>query len=377
MLQGMLRRRIQRDFLSGDIPGSSLDHSPRLCYSATMTDTALDRFIRGLPKAELHLHIEGSLEPEMMFRLAARNGVKLPYRSVEEVKRAYDFDSLQSFLDLYYMAAGVLLHRADFAQLTEAYFDRLAADGGVYAEIFFDPQTHTARGIPMGEALGGVLDGMARAEKRHGIQSKLILCCLRHLGEEEGLRMLTEAEPFLDKVVGLGLDSSEVGFPPAGFKRLFAAARAKSLRLVAHAGEEGPAAFVQDAIDVLQVERIDHGIRAIDDPALVERLAKDGTILTVCPLSNVRLRTVKCLAEHPLRRLYEAGVKVTINSDDPAYFGGYIHENYVATARALNLTREELAEIAGNSFRGAFLTEAEESAWLARIDAYVRAAVIP
>jgi adenosine deaminase len=272
------------------------------------------------------------------------------------------------------MAAGVLLHREDFAALTEAYFDRLAADGGVYAEIFFDPQTHTDRGIPMAECLGGVLDGMAAAEQRHGIRSKLIVCCLRHLGEEPGLQMLEEAEPFLDKIVGLGLDSSEVGFPPADFARLFAAARAKGLRLVAHAGEEGPAAFVRDALDVLKVERVDHGIRAIDDPGLVQRLARDGTILTVCPLSNVRLCTVKSLTDHPLRRLYEAGVKVTINSDDPAYFGGYLHENYIQTARALNLTEPELAEIAANSFRGAFLSAAEKADYLARIDAFVRKA---
>jgi adenosine deaminase len=337
-----------------------------------MTDTALSTFIRGLPKAELHMHIEGSLEPELMFRLAARNGVQLPYRSVAEVKQAYNFDSLQSFLDLYYMAAGVLIRRADFAALTEAYFDRLAADGGVYAEIFFDPQTHTDRGIPMAECLGGVLDGMAAAEARHGIKSKIIICCLRHLGEEPGLKMLAEAESFLDRIAGLGLDSSERDFPPADFERLFAAARARGLRLVAHAGEEGPAAFVWDALDILKVERIDHGIRAIDDPALVGRLAKDGTTLTVCPLSNVRLCTVKSLAEHPLRRLHEAGVKVTINSDDPAYFGGYLHENYVQTAEALNLTQPELAEIAANSFRGAFLSDAEKTGYLARIDAYVR-----
>jgi adenosine deaminase len=337
----------------------------------------LDHFIRGLPKAELHMHIEGSLEPELMFRLAARNGVQLPYRSVEEVKQAYNFDSLQSFLDLYYMAAGVLIRREDFAELTEAYFDRLAADGGVYAEIFFDPQTHTDRGIPMAECLGGVLDGMERAETLLGVKSKLIICCLRHLGEEPGLKMLAEAEPFLDKIVGLGLDSSERDFPPADFKRLFAAARAKGLRLVAHAGEEGPASFVRDALDVLKVERVDHGIRAIDDPALIERLAKDGTILTVCPLSNVRLCTVKTLAEHPLRRLYEAGVRVTINSDDPAYFGGYLHENYIQTARALNLTEPELADIAGNSFRGAFLSDLEKAMYLAKIEDYVREATAP
>lgn len=339
-----------------------------------MTDSTLEDFIRGLPKAELHMHIEGSLEPELMFRLAERNGVKLPYRSVDEVKQAYDFDSLQSFLDLYYMAAGVLIRREDFAELTEAYFDRLAGDGGVYAEIFFDPQTHAARGIALDDALGGVLDGIATAEKRHGIRSQIIICCLRHLGEKPGLRMLEEAEPLLDKIVGLGLDSSERDFPPADFQRLFAAARAKGLRLVAHAGEEGPAAFVRDALDLLKVERIDHGIRAIDDSALVERLAKDGTILTICPLSNLRLCTVKTLSDHPLRRLYEAGVKVTINSDDPAYFGGYLHENYIQTARALNLTKAELAEIAANSFRGAFLPEAEKAAWLARIDAYAREA---
>jgi adenosine deaminase len=340
----------------------------------THDESALGRFIRGLPKAELHMHLEGSLEPELMFRLAARNGVELPYRSVAEVRAAYDFDSLQSFLDLYYMAAGVLRRREDFAELTAAYFDRLAADGGVYAELFFDPQTHTARGIPLDQALGGVLDGMAAAEARLGIKSKLILCCLRHLGEEAGLRMLAEAEPFLPAVVGLGLDSTEVGFPPAGFKRLFNAARASGLRLVAHAGEEGPAAYVRDALDVLKVERIDHGIRAVDDAALVKRLAAEGVTLTVCPLSNLRLRAVKTLAGHPLRQLFDAGVKVTINSDDPAYFGGYLQENYLATAEALDLTRAELGEIAGNSFRGAFITEAEKSAWLARIDSYVRQA---
>jgi adenine deaminase len=337
-----------------------------------LTETELSHFIRGLPKAELHMHIEGSLEPELMFRLAARNGMQLPYSSVEEVKAAYDFDSLQSFLDLYYMAAGVLIRRADFAELTEAYFDRLHADGGVYAEIFFDPQTHTDRGIPLSEALGGVLDGTAHAEARHGIKSQVIICCLRHLGAEAGLRMLTEAGPFLDKIVGLGLDSSERDFPPADFERLFDAARAKGLRLVAHAGEEGPADFVRDALDVLKVERIDHGIRAIDDPALVARLAKEGVTLTVCPLSNVRLRTVQTLTAHPLRKLFEAGVRVTINSDDPAYFGGYLQENYRATAEALNLTRQELGEIAANGFRGAFLPEAEKAAWVDRIDAYVR-----
>lgn len=349
--------------------------APAVVLSGIMTETALAHFIRGLPKAELHMHIEGSLEPDMMFRLAARNGVTLPYRSIEEVTQAYNFDSLQSFLDLYYMAAGVLVRRKDFADLTEAYFDRLAADGGVYAEIFFDPQTHTARGIALDAALGGVLDGMQRAEVLHGIKSKLIICCLRHLGEDEGLRMLAEAEPFLGKIVGLGLDSSERDFPPADFERLFATARAQGLRLVAHAGEEGPAGFVRDALDVLKVERIDHGIRAVDDPALIERLAKDSTTLTICPLSNVRLCTVKTLAEHPLRRLLEAGVKVTINSDDPAYFGGYLHENYRATAEALNLTKAELTEIAANSFRGAFLSDAEKQHWLARIDSYVGEAV--
>jgi adenine deaminase len=335
-----------------------------------MAESDLSAFIRGLPKAELHIHIEGSLEPELMFRLAARNGVQLPYRDVEEVKAAYDFDSLQSFLDLYYMAAGVLIRREDFAELTVAYFDRLAADGGVYAEIFFDPQTHTDRGIPLREALGGVLDGMARAEARHGITSQVILCCLRHLGEDAGLRMLAQSEPFLDKIIGLGLDSSERDFPPADFKRLFDAARAKGLHLVAHAGEEGPADFVRDALDVLKVERIDHGIRAIDDPDLVKRLARDGTTLTVCPLSNLRLCTVNNMAEHPLRQLLDAGVRVTINSDDPAYFGGYLLENYRATAEALVLTRQELAGIAANSFRGAFLPEAEKAKWVERIKDY-------
>jgi len=309
-----------------------------------------------------------------MFRLAQRNKVALPYASVEEVRQAYKFDSLQSFLDLYYMAAGVLIHRADFAELTAAYFDRLAEDGGVYAEIFFDPQTHTARGIPLGEALRGVLDGMAVAEAKHGIRSKVILCCVRHLGEAEGLAMLKEAEPFFDKVVGLGLDSSELGFPPSDFKRLFAAARDHGLRVVAHAGEEGPAAFVRDALDDLKVERIDHGIRAIDDPALVARLAAEGVTLTVCPLSNISLCTVTRLDLHPLRALFDAGVRVTINSDDPAYFGGYLLENYRATAEALQLTPRELGAIAANGFSGAFMSEGEKATWLDRIDAYMHQA---
>jgi adenosine deaminase len=307
----------------------------------------------------------------MVFRLAARHGARLPYPSVDALRAAYQFSDLQSFLDIYYAGCDVLRDEQDFYDLAWAYLERAAADRVVHAEIFFDPQTHTARGIPFAEALGGVLDGMEAAEAKHGIRSKLILCCLRHLGEEPGLAMLKEAEPFLDKVVGLGLDSSERDFPPADFQRLFAAARAHGLRLVAHAGEEGPASFVRDALDLLKVERIDHGIRSIDDPALVKRLADEGVTLTVCPLSNICLRAVKQLTEHPLRALLDAGVRVIINSDDPAYFGGYLLENYRATAEALHLTRPELGAIAANSFRGAFMTETEKATWLARIDTYL------
>ncbi|MDO7844361.1 adenosine deaminase [Sphingomonas immobilis] len=331
----------------------------------------LDTFIAGLPKAELHLHIEGSLEPEMMVALAARNGVALPYASVEEVRAAYAFSNLQDFLDIYYAGAAVLLTREDFRDLAVAYFDRAAADGVVHAEIFFDPQTHTDRGVAFATVTEGLLDGMAAAEAKHGITAKLILCFLRHLDEEAAFATLREAEPWLDRIAGVGLDSSEVGHPPEKFARVFAAARAKGLKLVAHAGEEGPPEYVVQALDVLGIDRLDHGNRSLEDPALTARLASSGMTLTVCPLSNLKLCVVDDLADHPIDAMLRSGLRATINSDDPAYFGGYVGENYRAVAAARGLSRDDLVTLARNSFTGSFLDAASIAAHLAAIDAYV------
>ena len=331
-------------------------------------DTAA--FIKGLPKAELHLHIEGSLEPELMFALAKRNGIALPYDSVDALRAAYEFSRLQDFLDIYYQGAQVLLTKDDFRDLALAYFERLTADGGVHAEIFFDPQTHTDRGVPFATVADGLLAGMAEAEARFGVTSSLILCFLRHLSEEAAFATLAQAEPYLDRIAGVGLDSSEVGHPPEKFARVFAAARAKGLKLMAHAGEEGPPAYVWEALELLAVDRIDHGNRALEDARLVERLAKDGLTLTVCPLSNLKLCVVDDLAGHPLKRMLDLGLKATINSDGPAYCGGYLGENWRQTAQALDLSREQLVTLARNSFTGSFLPPAEIERRLAQIDAY-------
>ncbi|CAN5608687.1 adenosine deaminase [soil metagenome] len=338
-----------------------------------MTDLALETFVRGLPKAELHMHIEGSLEPELMFELAERNGVVLPFKTVEEIRAAYAFSNLQDFLDIYYQGAGVLLTEADFKDLALAYFRRLAADGGTHAEIFFDPQTHTDRGVAFGTVIAGLTAGMAEAERDLGVSSKLILCFLRHLDEAAAFATLEEAKPYLDQIAGVGLDSSEVGHPPAKFARVLQAARDLGLKLVAHAGEEGPPAYVWEAVDLINVDRIDHGNRALEDDALTARLVQDGTTLTVCPLSNLKLCGVSDLKHHPLKRMLDLGLKATVNSDDPAYFGGYLLENYMATAEAIGLTREELVTLAKNSFAGSFLGEAEKAQRLAQIDAYVAA----
>lgn len=337
-----------------------------------MTD--LDAFITGLPKAELHLHIEGSLEPELMFALAERNGVTIPFASVEAVRAAYAFSNLQDFLDIYYAGAGVLQTRADFRDLAMAYFARAHADGVVHAEIMFDPQTHTARGIAFATVIEGLLDAMAEAERAFGLTSLLILSFLRHLSEEEAFATLAEAEPWLDRIAAVGLDSSELGHPPAKFARVFAAAKAKGLRLTAHAGEEGPPAYVHEALDLLHVERIDHGNRALEDPALVARLADEAMTLTVCPLSNLKLCVVDDLARHPLDRMLAAGLRATVNSDDPAYFGGYIADNYRAIAAARGLSRADLVQLARNSFAGSFLPAETIAHQLRRIDAYVAAA---
>jgi adenine deaminase len=342
-------------------------------HNSLMTDTALETFVRGLPKAELHMHIEGSLEPELMFELAERNGVVLPFKTVDEIRAAYDFSNLQDFLDIYYQGAGVLLTEADFRDLALAYFRRLAADGGTHAEIFFDPQTHTDRGVAFGTVINGLTAGMEEAERTLGVTSKLILCFLRHLDEAAAFATLEQAKPYLSRIAGVGLDSSEVGHPPAKFARVLRAARDLGLKVVAHAGEEGPPAYVWEAVDLINVDRIDHGNRALEDDCLTARLVQDGTTLTVCPLSNLKLCGVSDLKEHPLKRMLKLGLKATVNSDDPAYFGGYLLENYVQTAEAVGLTRDELVTLARNSFTGSFLNEAEKAERVAGIDAYVAA----
>jgi adenosine deaminase len=337
-----------------------------------MTD--LDAFIAGLPKAELHMHIEGSLEPELMFALAGRNGIEIPFDSVEAVRAAYSFSNLQDFLDIYYQGADVLRTEEDFFDLACAYFERAAADNVVHAEIFFDPQTHTARGIGFNVVMRGLLAGMADAEARHGISAKLILCFLRHLDEADAFVTLEQARPWLDRIAAVGLDSSELGHPPEKFARVFAAAAALGLRRVAHAGEEGPPAYVYEALDLLGIDRLDHGNRSLEDKALTERLAREQMTLTVCPLSNLKLCVVPDMESHPIDAMLRAGLRATINSDDPAYFGGYVNDNYRAAAAGRGLGRDDLAKLARNSFLGSFLTEEEKAAHLARLDAYLATA---
>jgi adenine deaminase len=333
----------------------------------------LDAFIAGLPKAELHIHIEGSLEPELMFALARRNKVEIPFETVEEVRAAYSFSNLQEFLDIYYQGANVLLTEDDYRDLAAAYLDRAAADNVVHAEIFFDPQTHTARGVPFSVVVGGLLAAMEQAEARHGLTSKLILCFLRHLDEEDAFATLRAAEPWLDRIEAVGLDSSELGHPPAKFARVFEAAAKLGLKRVAHAGEEGPPEYVYEALDVLAVNRLDHGNRSLEDPQLVSRLAIEAMTLTVCPLSNLKLCVVPSMDDHPIDRMLALGLRATINSDDPAYFGGYVNDNYRAAARARGLTREDLTTLARNSFLGSFLPPAAIDAHLARVLAYAEA----
>lgn len=332
---------------------------------------SLEGFARGLPKAELHMHIEGSLEPELMFELARRNGVDLPFKTVDAVREAYAFSNLQDFLDIYYQGAQVLLTEEDFKDLALAYFHRLHADGGVHAEIFFDPQTHTDRGLPFAVAADGLLAGMAQAQRELGVTSKLIPCFLRHLDQDAAFATLRAAEPYLDRIAGVGLDSSEVGHPPAKFAKVFEAARERGLKTVAHAGEEGPPDYVWQALDLLGVDRIDHGNRALEDDALIRRLVEDGMTLTVCPLSNLKLCVTPDLAEHPIRHMLELGLHATVNSDDPAYFGGYLLDNYMAVAGAVGLDRAHLTRLARNSFTGSFLEDDQIAARLGQIDAYL------
>ncbi|HWW56802.1 MAG TPA: adenosine deaminase [Sphingopyxis sp.] len=328
------------------------------------------RFIAGLPKAELHLHIEGSLEPGLMFALAQRNAVAIPFTSVEEVRAAYAFSNLQDFLDIYYQGMGVLHAGQDFYDLTAAYLARAHTDAVRHVEIFFDPQGHTTRGVAFETVITGITRALDDARARYGMTSKLIMCFLRHLSEADAEATLDEALPFLDRIDGVGLDSSEVGHPPAKFERVFARARSLGLKIVAHAGEEGPPAYVHEALDLLKVDRIDHGNRSLEDPALVARLAREGMCLTVCPLSNLKLCVVDDMAAHPLKTMLGAGLAVTVNSDDPSYFGGYVNANYRAVADALDLTKDELLTLARNSFTGSFLDGDAKARHLAAIDAY-------
>ncbi|CAJ0852512.1 adenine deaminase [freshwater sediment metagenome] len=331
-------------------------------------------FIAGLPKAELHLHIEGTLEPEMVFALATRNRIELPYPSVEALRSAYDFDDLQSFLDLYYQATQVLVAARDFHDLARAYLLHARAENVRHCEIFFDPQAHVRRRVPLGAVMEGLTCALEEAAQGGGPTSRLIMCFLRDVDEEDALATLAALEPWLDRLTGVGLDSAEAGNPPEKFARVFARARDMGLHAVAHAGEEGPASYVSQALDILNVERIDHGVHAIDDAALLARLARERTPLTVCPLSNIRLRVYPQMSAHPIRRLMNAGVVVTINSDDPAYFGGYVNENYRAVAEAFTLGGAELAQLAKNSFEASFLSATEKQARIAEIEAYASAA---
>ncbi|MET9170062.1 adenosine deaminase [Streptomyces misionensis] len=325
-----------------------------------------------LPKAELHLHIEGTLEPELAFELAARNGVELAYADTDELREAYRFQDLQSFLNLYYELMAVLRTERDFEDLANAYLARAAAQGVRHAEIFFDPQAHLARGLTMGTVVEGLWRALGRSEENHGVSTRLILCFLRDESAQSALETLEAARPYLDRITGIGLDSAEVGHPPAKFREVYEAAAALDLRRVAHAGEEGPPQYITEALDVLGVERVDHGLRCMEDPALVERLVRERIPLTLCPLSNVRLRTVDTLADHPLPAMLDAGLLCTVNSDDPAYFGGYADDNFRAVAKTLDLGEDRLRELARNSFLASFLEDDEErrARCLAEVAAY-------
>lgn len=320
--------------------------------------------IKKIPKAELHLHIEGTFEPELMFEIAQRNGISLPYQTVGELKAAYNFHNLQSFLDLYYAGAGVLIHEQDFFDLTMAYLLKLKTDNVVHTEIFFDPQTHTSRGVPFATCFAGIERALAVARTDWGLSSEIILCFLRHLSEAEAFTTLEQALPFRDKIIAVGLDSSELGHPPSKFERVFKKARSYGFLTVAHAGEEGPPSYILEALDLLKVKRIDHGVRVSEDEALLERVIRDKVPLTVCPLSNIKLRVFKQLEDHNLKSLLHRGALITINSDDPAYFGGYLNDNFVAISKALSLSDDDIRTLAANSFRASFLNKSQKEKWI-------------
>ncbi len=335
-----------------------------------MTESTLHTFIQGLPMAELHLHIEGSFEPGLMFEIAARNNIRIPYADVEAVKKAYQFNNLQEFLDIYYAGAGVLIHERDFYDLTWAYLSRVRSENVVHTEIFFDPQTHTDRGVAFETVINGIHSALEDGREKLGISYRLIMSFLRHLDEASAFDTLHTALPHRQRIHGVGLDSSELGNPPSKFQRVFAKAREEGFAVVAHAGEEGPADYIHEALDLLQICRLDHGNRAMEDSALLKKLAQMAMPLTLCPLSNKELKVVPDLKDHPVREMMNRDLLVTINSDDPAYFGGYMNANFLGVAEALDLTKAELITLAKNSFRASWLDEADKIRWMAEIDRY-------
>lgn len=333
----------------------------------------MKEFIQGLPKVELHLHIEGSFEPELMFEIAKRNACDLRFNSVEEVRAAYDFNNLQEFLDIYYEGANVLLHEQDFYDLTWAYMEKIAEQNVIHTEIFFDPQTHTDRGVPFKTVIDGISRALQDAKEKFDVSSHLIMCFLRHLSEEKAFETLEQALPYKDRILGVGLDSSEVGHPPSKFQRVFAKAKEKGFLAVAHAGEEGPAEYVREAIELLKIDRIDHGNRCLDDDALVDQVVDAGLALTVCPLSNLKLAVVKDLKDHPLKTMLNKQLRVTVNSDDPAYFGGYMNENFIAIQQALSLTEQDLKTLVSNSIEASFVNDNDKQKMKQTLDNYCAA----
>ena len=328
-------------------------------------------FIENLPKSELHLHIEGTFEPELMFEIAQRNGIDLPFSDVEALRKAYDFSRLQDFLDIYYQGMNVLHKEQDFYDLTWAYLTKIHSQNVLHTEIFFDPQGHTERGVAFETALNGIHKALEDGKSQLGISFGIIMCFLRHLDNDDAMKTLEQALPHKDKIIGVGLDSSELGHPPEKFTEVFERAKAEGFHIVAHAGEEGPPEYVIQALDLLKVERIDHGNRALEDTALTQRIADEGMALTVCPLSNLKLCVVDDLKNHPIKKMLAAGLKATINSDDPAYFGGYMNENFLQLAEAVELSKEEVATLARNGFEAAFISDAEKQVLVGRLDAYL------
>ncbi|MBU0577752.1 adenosine deaminase [Patescibacteria group bacterium] len=330
--------------------------------------TSIEDFIKKIPKAELHLHIEGTFEPELMFEIAKRNKIEIKYKSIEELKNAYNFNNLQEFLDIYYEGAGVLIEEQDFYDMTWAYLQKAHSQNVIHAEIFFDPQTHTDRGIKFETVINGIHRAVTDAKEEFGMSAQLIMCFLRHLDEESAIKTFKEALPYKDKITAVGLDSSEVGNPPSKFQKVFEMARGEGFLTVAHAGEEGPAEYVWEALNLLKVSRIDHGNHCLDDEKLIAELAQLQMPLTVCPLSNLKLKVVEDLTEHPLKEMMQKGLLVTINSDDPAYFGGYINENYLAITKALNLSKEDIVQLAKNSFKATFLEDSAKKEMIKKVE---------